>query len=89
MMRVVETQIPDLLLLQSARSEVSRGFYTLGEWADVIYKVTDYFAPEWDRTLRWDDPELGIEWPLVDGAPPLLSKKDAQGVELADAETFP
>jgi dTDP-4-dehydrorhamnose 3,5-epimerase len=67
----------------------AHGFYTLSEWADVSYKVTDYYAPEWDRTLRWDDPELRIEWPLIDGAPPLLSKKDAQGVEFADAETFP
>jgi dTDP-4-dehydrorhamnose 3,5-epimerase len=40
------------------------GFYVLSEWAEVVYKATDYYAPEWDRTLRWDDPMVGIAWPL-------------------------
>lgn len=66
----------------------AHGFYTLSEWADVIYKVTDYYAPEWDRTLRWDDPGVGVEWPLLGGEPPILSGKDARGVPLAEADLF-
>ncbi len=66
----------------------AHGFYTLSEWADVIYKVTDYYAPEHDRTLLWNDPDVGIEWPLLDGRPPILSEKDAEGVPLSKAETY-
>jgi len=66
----------------------AHGFYVLSDWADLLYKVTEYYAPEWDRVLRWDDPEIGIDWPLIDGAPPILSEKDAQGKSLRDAETF-
>ncbi len=43
----------------------AHGFYVLSEWADVIYKTTDYYAPQWERTLIWNDPAVGIEWPLV------------------------
>lgn len=66
----------------------AHGFYTVSEWAEVIYKVTDYYAPQWERTLLWDDPSLGIEWPLGDGRRPLLSDKDAAGLPLAQAELF-
>ena len=66
----------------------AHGFYVLSEWAEVVYKVTDYYAPQSERTLLWDDPRLGIEWPLVDGRPPLLSEKDAAGLPLAEAELF-
>jgi dTDP-4-dehydrorhamnose 3,5-epimerase len=54
----------------------------------VLYKVTDYYAPEWDRTLLWSDPDLGIQWPLLEGAAPLLSAKDAGGKLLREAEIF-
>ncbi len=67
----------------------AHGFYTLSEWAEVTYKVTDYYAPAWERTLRWNDPEINIEWPLQDGQAPILSKKDAQGLLLEEAETYP
>jgi dTDP-4-dehydrorhamnose 3,5-epimerase len=67
----------------------AHGFYVLSEWANVIYKATDYYAPEWDRTLLWNDPEIGIEWPIVDGATLLVSEKDANGILLKDAEVFP
>lgn len=67
----------------------AHGFYTLSEWAEVSYKVTDYYAPEWERTLLWNDPEVGIDWPLIDGQPPIISKKDAEGVPLSEAETYP
>lgn len=67
----------------------AHGFYVLSEWADLLYKVTDSYAPEWDRTLRWDDPTLGIEWPLIGGKTPFLSEKDAKGASLDEADLFP
>ena len=66
----------------------AHGFYVTSEWAEVLYKTTDYFAPEWERTLRWDDPAVGIEWPISAGGRPLLSDKDAHGGTLAEAELF-
>lgn len=66
----------------------AHGFLVLSEWADVMYKVTDYYAPDWERTLMWNDPEIGIEWPLHDGERPFLSAKDAQGVTLDQADLF-
>jgi dTDP-4-dehydrorhamnose 3,5-epimerase len=66
----------------------AHGFYVLSEWANVIYKVTDYYAPEWDRTLLWNDPEIGIDWPLVEGVELNISSKDSEGLGLNDAETF-
>lgn len=67
----------------------AHGFYTLSEWAEVFYKVTEYFAPAWERTLRWDDPALNISWPLNSGRRPIVSKKDSEGSLLGDAETYP
>jgi len=66
----------------------AHGFYVTSEWAQVLYKTTDYYAPEWERTLRWDDPAVGIEWPISGGGRPLLSDKDAHGGTLAEAELF-
>jgi dTDP-4-dehydrorhamnose 3,5-epimerase len=66
----------------------AHGFYTLSPRAEFVYKVTDYYAPDWERTLLWNDPQVGIDWPLVDGQPPLLSPKDARGRRLIDAEVF-
>lgn len=66
----------------------AHGFYVLSEWADVVYKVTEYYAPEWERTLRWDDPQVGITWPLLEGKQPELSMKDAAGLSLQDAPLF-
>ena len=66
----------------------AHGFYVLGEWAEVTYKTTDYYAAEWERTLRWDDPALGIAWPLLRDEPPMLSTKDAMGKLLSEAELF-
>jgi dTDP-4-dehydrorhamnose 3,5-epimerase len=65
----------------------AHGFYVVSEWAEVTYKVTDYWAPEWERTVLWNDPQIGIAWPLVAGAP-ILSAKDAKGTRLAEAEVF-
>jgi dTDP-4-dehydrorhamnose 3,5-epimerase len=66
----------------------AHGFYVLSEWADVTYKCTARYASDLDRALRWDDPELGIAWPLT-GANPLLSAKDASAPGLRDAEAYP
>lgn len=62
----------------------AHGFLVLSDRADFIYKVTDIYAPQYERTLAWDDPTLAIEWPLQD--PPLLSPKDQQGEKLLDIE---
>ena len=64
----------------------AHGFYVTSECADVIYKCTDLYAPQHERTLRWDDPEVGVPWPL-DGEP-LVSPKDCEGRSLADAECY-
>jgi dTDP-4-dehydrorhamnose 3,5-epimerase len=66
----------------------AHGFYVMSESADFQYKCTNLYAPEHERSLRWDAPELAIDWPLVNGAPPGLSAKDAEAVTLADAEVF-
>jgi dTDP-4-dehydrorhamnose 3,5-epimerase len=66
----------------------AHGFYVLSEWAEVVYNVSDYYSPEWERTLLWNDPELGIEWPLLNGEYPILSEKDARGTPLREAELF-
>jgi dTDP-4-dehydrorhamnose 3,5-epimerase len=65
----------------------AHGFYVTSEWAEVVYKTTDFYASEWERTLRWDDPAVGIQWP-ISGGRPLLSEKDAHGAILAEAEVF-
>ena len=64
----------------------AHGFVVLSESADFLYKTTDYYAPAHERCIAWNDPQIGIDWPL-DGAP-LLSAKDAQGVSLAEAEAY-
>ena len=64
----------------------AHGFLVLSESADVLYKTTDYYAPEHERTILWNDPTIGIKWPLQ--GKPLLSDKDAQGRPFAAAETF-
>ncbi len=66
----------------------AHGFYTLSDRADVIYKTTDYYDPQGERCIRWDDLGLAIEWPFPKGEQPLLSKKDAAGQIFADAEVY-
>ncbi|VXB93766.1 dTDP-4-deoxyrhamnose-3,5-epimerase [Pseudomonas sp. 8BK] len=65
----------------------AHGFLVLSEFAEFLYKTTDYYAPEHERCIRWDDPTLAIEWPL-DGAPQ-LSPKDQSGLSFAEAQVFP
>lgn len=65
----------------------AHGFYVLSESADVLYKATDYYAPQHERRILWNDPDLGIEWPLL--APsPVLSGKDQNGVSFKAADVF-
>lgn len=64
----------------------AHGFVVLSESADFVYKTTDYYAPEHERCIAWNDPDIGIEWPA--GLVPQLSAKDSAGVRLRDAEVF-
>jgi dTDP-4-dehydrorhamnose 3,5-epimerase len=61
----------------------AHGFLVLSATADVLYKATDYYAPQHERCIAWNDPAIGIEWPLA--APPILSGKDASGQALHQA----
>lgn len=65
----------------------AHGFVVLSEKAEFLYKTTDYYAPEHERTLLWNDPEVAISWPFE--GEPILKEKDARGVRLGRAETFP
>ena len=64
----------------------AHGFRVISETAQVLYKATDYYAPEHERTLAWNDPQLKIDWGIQ--GDPIVSVKDRQGVPLRDAETF-
>jgi dTDP-4-dehydrorhamnose 3,5-epimerase len=64
----------------------AHGFVVRSESADVLYKTTDFWSPEHERTIAWDDPDLAIDWGV---AAPLLSAKDARGTRFRDAEVFP
>jgi dTDP-4-dehydrorhamnose 3,5-epimerase len=66
----------------------AHGFLVLTESADFLYKATDFYAPEHERTLLWNDPDLAIDWPLVDIGTPTLAAKDAAGTPLRLAEVF-
>jgi dTDP-4-dehydrorhamnose 3,5-epimerase len=66
----------------------AHGFYVLSEWAEFVYKVSDYYAPQWERTLLWNDPRVGVQWPLVPDCPLILSPKDAQGLPLDQVEIY-
>jgi len=60
----------------------------MSDWAEVFYKATDYYAPEFERSLLWNDPTLAIHWPLEGIGEPILSVKDRAGTPLADTETY-
>lgn len=63
----------------------AHGFIVLSESAEFLYKTTDYYAPEYERCIRWDDPDLAIAWPIAE---PVLSNKDRAGKLLREAEVF-
>ena len=64
----------------------AHGFIVLSEYADVLYKTTDYWAPQHERTLLWNDPDLAFAWPLA--GEPILAAKDRAGKRLCEAEVF-
>lgn len=66
----------------------AHGFYVISERAEIFYKATDLYSPTDERTLLWCDPALGIPWPIPQGSEPILSKKDAIGKLLEEAELF-
>ena len=65
----------------------AHGYYVTGDGAEVVYKCTDLYSAEHERTLRWDDPAIGISWPLG-SEPPLVSAKDAAGLSFQALPTF-
>ena len=66
-------------------SGLAHGFIVISEYAEVAYKTTDYWYPDFEKTLLWNDPQVGIEWPSTK---PLLSKKDSQGLKLSELESL-
>ena len=66
----------------------AHGFYVVSNSAEILYKCTDYYFPEFERTIAWNDPDLSIDWPLLKTLPPVLSGKDAEGNFFRDAEVF-
>ena len=64
----------------------AHGFMVLTESAEFLYKTTDYYAPEFERSIAWNDPAIGIQWPTT--SPPMLSAKDQQAKLLAEADIF-
>lgn len=66
----------------------AHGFYVTSESAEFVYKCTDIYNPNAEVSIRWNDPKLAIDWPLVDGEQPNLSAKDTSGVPFEDAPAF-
>lgn len=66
----------------------AHGFYVISQSADFQYKCTEFYAPEYERSLLWNDPEIGIDWPLVDNTAPTLAEKDAAALTLKQCDTF-
>lgn len=66
----------------------AHGFYVMSETAEFVYKCTDYYAPEHERSLLWCDEAVGVKWPLINDKKPLLSEKDEAGKTLAEADKF-
>ena len=66
----------------------AHGYYVLSDWAEIVYKATDYYAPESDKSIVWNDPDIAINWPIPLCTEPLLSEKDRLGKRLKEAEVF-
>jgi len=66
----------------------AHGFLALSDWAEIMYSTTDLYAPKFERTLIWNDPEIGIQWPLSKDLIPVLSPKDLLGKNLREAEVY-
>jgi len=65
------------------------GFLVLSDVAEFLYKTTDYYSPDNERSIRWDDPDISIDWPLTKGEEPVLSEKDEKAERFSRAEVFP
>jgi dTDP-4-dehydrorhamnose 3,5-epimerase len=65
----------------------AHGFYVTSPVAELLYKATDYYAPQWERTIAWNDPSINIDWPLH-GIIPILSAKDKTGLAMQNAELY-
>jgi dTDP-4-dehydrorhamnose 3,5-epimerase len=84
-----------VLLSQSNRQMLwvppgfAHGYLALSDEVDLLYKCTDYYAPQYERAIGWSDPAIGAQWPLPAGIQPILSPKDAIAPPLQEAETYP
>lgn len=88
--RWVGTELSDANHLQVwIPTGFAHGYLVLSEEVDVVYKTSDFYAPETERTIVWNDPDLGIAWPLGSGEQPILSAKDAAAARFRDADLFP
>ncbi len=67
--------------------EFAHGFLVLSDFAEFLYKTTDYYTPEYERCIHWNDPDLNIQWPTKGN--PLVSEKDERGASFQNAEVFP
>jgi dTDP-4-dehydrorhamnose 3,5-epimerase len=67
----------------------AHGFLALSETVDFLYRCTDFYAPQYERTIRWNDPQIGIEWPLPAEVAPLLATRDSAAGSIGEAECFP
>ena len=67
----------------------AHGFYVVSPSADFQYKCTDYYAPEYERSLLWNDAHVGVEWPIGDGLTPVLAAKDAEGLIFENCDYYP
>jgi dTDP-4-dehydrorhamnose 3,5-epimerase len=66
----------------------AHGYYVLSAWAEIAYKATDFYAPQWERTILWNDLQIAINWPLLPDTPLLISSKDRDGILLSQAEIY-
>ncbi len=66
----------------------AHGFYVLSKTAEFVYKCTDYYAPEYERSILWNDSSINIDWPIISGLSPILSEKDEMASSLKNAEVF-
>ena len=66
----------------------AHGFYVLSKEAEFVYKCTDYYVPQHERIIRFNDPVIGVEWPLIPGVEPIMSQKDLGGLAFKEADLF-
>jgi len=66
----------------------AHGFYVTSDYAEFLYKCSDIYAPEYERAIIWNDPDIAIEWPIIESKEPLLSEKDLCGSRLKEAEIY-